>query len=850
MRNVTAVSVEKCTGCSACGSVCRDKAIRMQPDGEGFLFPAVDEALCTQCGRCLKACPAENTAYPNSEQPTFYAFLGTPELRSMSSSGGAFSYLAEWVLDNGGVVCGAEFSDDFLTVRHVLAGSKDELAGLRQSKYIQSDVGDCFLQIEEQLKNDRYVLFSGCPCQVAGLKAALGREYDKLLLVDVVCNSAPSPLAWQAYVKEASAGRALASASFRDKSLGWSPKVRMRFCDDTEFIEDSNVLSWIPPFVNGVFTRRSCHLCRFTRVSRQGDITLGDFWGIDVIDPALNDGGGVSMVSVNNAKGRLAFERALEGKETAALREVPYSAAVEGIPSRYYRGQNRHPGRNAFFAALREGRAYSQALKTAEEQRYDFGIMGWWYGKNYGAVLTSFALYKTVEQLGYSATLIDTSQVHLDEISLNFSKLVKNREFVYKHCDTTLPYTSLDKLDEINYECNGLIVGSDQLFVTWNGQLTNGSGKYYLDFAYDNRVKLAYGTSFGYDHVDMNALDKEIARFYLNRFNAVSSRESAGVAYIRDGLKLPVELVLDPVFLPEKTDYLKYTDEATCANDTNEPFIFAYILRYSEEKENILKLLAERTGMRVLLALTMNDEARSESWTIPHLGIISIEDWLCYMSRAAYVATDSFHGMCFSLIFEKPFITLTPWMGEGRFRSLAEPLGLESRILCDLPYIEANLPALLEAIDFAPIRNWIAAEREKSMAYLTNSLSSAPKGVALSDYDIMRLRLNKRAREVDARLADINNQIQSQAGGMQAFSTSLQEQASVMQAFSTSLQEQADGLQRQINGIINSKSYRIGRVLTYIPRKLRGGIRCLRDNGFKYTVVRTCDKIFGRNRNG
>ena len=651
--NIRVVPAEQCTGCAACENLCPDDAIQMHPDDEGFLFPIVDDDRCIQCGKCVEACPALHLSYPNSDQPSCYAFLGSEDIRSRSSSGGAFTYFADWVLQKNGVVCGAVFSEDYLSAHHVLTKDMAGLAPIRQSKYLQSDIGTCYQAIKVHLENHRFVLFSGCPCQIAGLKAYLGRAYDKLLLVDLICNSAPSPLAWKEYVKEASAGRTLREASFRDKRLGWAPKVHLHFTDGSEYIEDESMLPWIQPFISGISTRKSCHLCSFARLSRQGDITLGDYWGIAGIDTALNDGRGTNLITLNNEKGHAAFEKALQNRKEVTLTSIPFSVAIESIPSRYYQGQNRHPGREVFFKNLQAGKSYSESLNAAKNQRYDFGILGWWYGKNYGAALTSFALYRTVEELGYHSILIDHARCHMPSVALDCNNLIKSRAFIRNHCDTTLKYETVEQLDTLNFVCNGFIVGSDQLFATWKGQLTHGSAQYYLDFAYNNRTKLTYGTSFGHDRVDMDELDKEIARYFLSRFDAISSREEAGVAFIQGGLGLHAEHVLDPVFLVDQSIYRKCIEDSSLSQEDAQPFILAYILCYSTEKEDALKHIAAQNGKPLILVLALNEDERSKEWTIPYLEDICLEDWLFYFGHASFVVTDSFHGVCFSILFEK-----------------------------------------------------------------------------------------------------------------------------------------------------------------------------------------------------
>ena len=232
-----------CCGCQACVTVCTKHCIAMQADNEGFLYPIVDKSACTNCGLCEKVCPVINQSEPHKPLKVYAAKNKNEDIRRQSSSGGIFTLLAEKVINEGGVVFGARFNENWNVV-HSWTDTKEGIAALRGSKYVQSTIGNTYNEAREFLKQGRKVLFSGTPCQIAGLKKFLRKEYNNLLTVDVVCHGVPSPLVWRKYLEEVreniraerEAGKntvsfslndlpVITGISFRDKTHGWKNSV-------------------------------------------------------------------------------------------------------------------------------------------------------------------------------------------------------------------------------------------------------------------------------------------------------------------------------------------------------------------------------------------------------------------------------------------------------------------------------------------------------------------------------------------------------------------------------------------------------------------------------------------------
>lgn len=339
---------ENCTGCAACANSCPKQCIQMLTDTEGFLHPVVDEARCVDCGVCQKACPILHPLARNSETAAYAAVCKSDDIRRESTSGGVFSLLCQWVFDRSGVVFGAAFTDDF-AVEHRCVRSMDELPVLRTAKYAQSRVGDSFQQVKKLLDDGQYVLFSGTPCQIGGLQAFLGREYEKLILVDLVCHGVPAPSVWERYIdyrRETDAPDSeLVSINLRSKETGWPGySVRFDYQNGTHYSAKSSEDPFMRCFVGNLCLRPSCYDCQFKGISRASDFTLGDYWGVWSQLPEFNDGKGTSIVLVHSEKGRKTWS---EIKSQMQSQQVDAAHCMDENPSAIQSSQM-PPARSSF----------------------------------------------------------------------------------------------------------------------------------------------------------------------------------------------------------------------------------------------------------------------------------------------------------------------------------------------------------------------------------------------------------------------------------------------------------------------------------------------------------------------
>lgn len=358
-----------CCGCGACAQSCPKNCISMEPDSEGFLYPKVDETQCVNCGLCEKVCPILFKQKPDSIKVAAYAaYTSNSELREKSSSGGFFSLLAQEILNRGGTVAGAAFDADF-SVRHILVENDAELDRLRGSKYVQSRMEDTYVQIRDLLKQGRPVLFTGVACQIAGLKAFLGREYENLYTVDVLCHGVPSPKVWAHYRREQAQihGTTLEEVSFRDKRKGWRHySMALNFAEGVEYCRPGAEDTYLRVFLRDLCLRPSCHSCRFKDFPRLSDLTIGDAWGIERHMPDLDDDHGTSVVLVNSEKGMGLWNAVADN---AVSRQGELDVLLpKSADSR--KSVKPHPNRSRFFAALNRGDSMEQLCKLTRKSPY------------------------------------------------------------------------------------------------------------------------------------------------------------------------------------------------------------------------------------------------------------------------------------------------------------------------------------------------------------------------------------------------------------------------------------------------------------------------------------------------
>lgn len=302
---------EECCGCSACVNICQRHAIHMEQDEKGYLYPAIAQELCVDCRLCEKVCPLKEGEKEKVFEKKAYGVKNNNQIeRTKSSSGSVFIEVAKYILDKHGVVYGVELTSDF-QVKHGRATSLEAVRKFQGSKYVQSDKNESFRLIQQDLKAGKEVLFTGTPCEVAGLKRFLRKEYDNLYTLDLICHGVPSMKLLKSCLKEKENENSskVKELRFRDKAYGWrNQEIYIKLENGTIYHAPIWVDNFYRLFTNNYILRDSCYTCKFANMERQGDITIGDFWNIKNVNETFEDKLGVSSIIINSKKGEQLFE--------------------------------------------------------------------------------------------------------------------------------------------------------------------------------------------------------------------------------------------------------------------------------------------------------------------------------------------------------------------------------------------------------------------------------------------------------------------------------------------------------------------------------------------------------------
>ena len=473
------------------------------------------------------------------------------EIRQVSSSGGMFTILADYIFERGGFVCGAAFNkNENWKVEHIIIDKKEDLYKLRGSKYVQSDKKDIFKQIKELLNKDKYVLFSGCPCEVAGLKNFLRKDYDKLILVDLLCGSVESPKIWEKYLKENFFDKKVKEIKFRDKnSFGWALQFNVYFVNGNSYREVAWKNEYCRFYESKIMSRKSCYKCSFSSLPRVGEITIGDFWGIDKYNSEIYDSKGTSLIFVNNDKGKNVIDN-INKESISILNEmelniIGFHPNTAGFFNR--RNWNINDKREVFLKKLKLF-DFNKVVHHFLEGKADVGLVGFNGSANYGSILNTYSVYNNLEKLGYNTMLISYIPYFVN------AKHFYNKKFHKKYFSKTKPYRYKYEMYELNNDIDIFVAGSDQIF-RYNAENWDHRGRKYFNIFYSsfvsyNKQLISFASSFGHSTYSGDYYNRIYTNYCLQKFDHISVREKDAIGLMKRLFNIEnVEQVIEPVFI-------------------------------------------------------------------------------------------------------------------------------------------------------------------------------------------------------------------------------------------------------------------------------------------------------------
>lgn len=741
-NNINTIAAKKsdCSGCRACFNICPVNAVTMKEDEEGFFYPAADNALCTNCSLCRKVCPALNKSEvykDNTGDPDCYAAIGNDELRAVSSSGGAFSVIANEIFEMGGVVCGAAFVGQ--RVQHIIIEKASDLHKLRGSKYLQSDTNTVFSQIKKLLQTGKTVLFSGTPCQVAGLNLFLGKKYDRLYTVDLLCHGVPPQRVFDKYLEETIKEGEFLHTSFRDKTAGWNVYTTTTTTTAAQYRSDFSSSTYLQAFIKNMCLRPSCGACKYTSTQREADITIGDFWAIERYKPELNDHKGTSVILFNSRKGK-DFYKKIKG-DFAIQEKVPIEYA-KYYNITLYTPLEQHPKRHMFFRMLNEGRSLKEITDYCNCKKYDVAILNFWNIRNMGGAIQAWALQHVIQFLGYSNALINYCPPPTrTDFYGSFVERFAKKNLIYTEIADSFP-----ALNNCNEYFDTFVLGSDCIWGNWWTEEMSReiSLFYYGSFISSNKKIISYAPSFGNNSFCRSETMTGLIKYYLDKMDHISVRENSGVNILKDTFGIDAVQVLDPTLLLNSNEY----DELIKNSDFHEKgYIFNYSIGIRDDDTAYQEIMHKTAGHDVI---TMDQT---------EVDRINVEDWLYLIKNAGLLITNSYHACCFAIKFNVPFYIFSPFgLDTARFDSLLGMLNLQNRLLRSKDDV-CNIIDLYAPIAWDKVNSIIQQKKIYSLNWLKNALDSTKN---ISDInpadDIIKFLYAK------VRVLEYKNQLQANTG--------------------------------------------------------------------------------------
>lgn len=632
------------------------------------------------------------------ERQICYAAMAADGIRAESSSGGAFTILARNILARGGAICGAAFDEGF-QCRYEIAEDEAALARLRGSKYVRAAMTADFLRrVRGILESGRPILFSGTPCQVSAARRIFASFADSFLTIDLICAGCPDQNLFNRYLDGNWGRENILRYEFRSKVRGWRHHhylLHVVLKDGREIWREKGEDEYMTAMSSGLGLSSGCLNCPFCTMDRPGDLTIGDFWRVPV---EMDDGKGTSAVLVNTDEGRLLFEAVRPF--FAKIAEYPPSS-IEERQSRLKTPPTPAAGRAVFMRSLASGISVKDAVaKALSDVDRNVAVLNFhWETVNFGAVLTAYALNKGLRDMGFAVRNIDF-RTDLPRV-LAKPQNKKFEAFCRRHIPLTQRISEATALHRLNATFGSFVVGSDQV---WNPDIIGWyADAYFLSFVDTGRRRVSAAASFGID--PSRAYGKRRLRALLGAFDGLSVREESASRQVTSAGLEPRKLA-DPVFLLTKEVWHSLAGSSAALRDGRHVAWYA----------------VNGYGKKGLNTYFANHSSALEGRLLHLDASIGIEEWLAEMSSASLILTDSFHGVCFSVIFERPFaVLLSRGEKSGRMRDFLSAVGLCGRMFED-PTEMPPVSELERPIDFSNARQRIAEMRQELMEFLKESL--------------------------------------------------------------------------------------------------------------------------------
>ena len=624
------------------------------------------------------------------------------KLIQKSSSGGMFAELAYYVLSQNGIVfgCTMERIEEGFDVKHIYIDNEKDLYKLQGSKYVQSRIGNTFKQAKEFIEQGRLVLYSGTPCQIAGLKAFLKHDFNNLLTVDLSCTGTPSLKLFNDYVKflENKFKKKIINFEFRNKEkMGWAcGNALITFKNGKQKIIYNNVSSYMNLFINKKIQDAKCQNCKYIGLNRVSDITIADAWGIEIEYPELlknkfDKNKGISLVLINSEKvdnifnliqNNIIYEKININRLTKYNNPLQ-TQQLKGIETKYINEWeiNGYQGLNNLFINELGWKYYYYNLKNhtpkfikniiklfmKRNKKVDCLLMTWFWNNNYGSILAAYALHKVVKNLGY------TSKCIFNIIPLGYAKFFKKHFQLTNFCLNNKDFKNLNKIS------NTFIVGSDNQ-INYICERKNISRNLF-NFTESSKKRIMISGSIGeWDGSTKTEEEHSYIKQLLGRFDYLSTREEHGKEVFKKVYNCESDWINDPVFYLEKEDYLNLIKEVK-ENYSNK--IMQYILYPTKETQSIVEHFKEKTNKEII-KFDGNENVKCFSRYKGKL----VENWLSAIINSDLIITDSFHCVAFSLIFNKPFVCIKNTHATVRFTSLFKRLGINIQLIENIEDLE------------------------------------------------------------------------------------------------------------------------------------------------------------------